>query len=210
MNTLLPLPNFALSAESLEDGHLAKQRSDVVQILKACAEPPPEDGREHASIKMWRGNEPALIKYGMAVCFEYASRGQVDATLKKILAFKSIFEEASELMPEWFGDEAFHDSHKAHLLRLRPTHYRQYWPDLSDDLPLIWPRSPKKNAPSPEQREADRLYKKAVKAKNTLERAQVNYQEICEAAGIDPETFEYLDGAEVVEIGVPDPDVIDL
>lgn len=212
MNTLLPFPDFNKSAECLDDTRLNKQRSDVIQILKAIAANPnpAEDEKEHPSIKMWRGNEPTLIKYGMAVCLEWASRGNTDATLRKIMGYKSTFEESSQEPPEWIGDEALHDAHKAHLLRLKPTHYRQFWPDMSDEAHMVWPRSPQKNFKTAEQRERDARYKKAVKAKEALEKAQRLYEEACEASGLNPETFEFVDGAEVVEIGVPDPDLIDL
>lgn len=207
---MLPLPDLAASAECLDDARLNKTRSDIVQILKGCAQEPPADGKEHPSIKMWRGNENFLIDYGFVICLEWQSRGNTDATLRKIMGYKSTFSESSTEPPEWWGDPKVHDSHKAHLLRLKPTHYRRFWPDMSDEAPLIFPRSPRKSQLTAEQKEADRLHRKAVKAKDTLEKAQAAYIEACEAAGIDPETFEHRDGAEVVEIGVPDPDLIDL
>lgn len=213
MNTLVPLSDVNACAEVLEERHLNRLRSDIVQVLKGCCEPAPEPGsevKEHPAIKMWRGNEPFLIKFGTAVCIEWQSRGNSDATLKKILGFKSDFEESSREQPEWWGNEEVHDSHKSYLLRLKPSHYRRFWPELSDELPMIWPRSPQRSRKSAEQREGDRLYRKAVKAKQRLEGALKEYDEACEAAGLDAQTFEFKDDSEVVTIGVPDPDVIDL
>lgn len=210
MNTHLPYADLAGSAECLDDDRLNKQRADIVQILKSLSEPIPEDGKEHPAIKMWRGNEPFLIQYGMVVCMEWAARGNTDATMKKIRAYQSTFEESSKEPPEWWGTDAFHDAHKANLLRLKPTHYRQFWPEMSDEAPMVWPRSPHRGNSSAEERERSRLHRAAEKARDNLEKMTKKYMEACEAAGINPETFEYDDGAEVVEIGVPDPDVIDL
>lgn len=210
MNTLLPFPDFTASAECLDNVRLNKQRSDVVQILKALAEPVSPDSKEHGAVKMWRGNEQALIRYGMTMCVEWQSRGNQDATLKKILAYRSVFSESSTEDPEWLGDERLHLSHRASLLRLKPTFYRAYWPDLSDEPQLFWPRSPERSRRSPEDRESDRLYRKAVTAQKNRDKAVKAYEDACEAAGIDPETFELMDGSEAVEIGVPDPDLLDL
>jgi hypothetical protein len=55
--------------------------------------------------------------------------------------------------PLWFGNEAFHRSHQSNLLRKAHTmtdkqmafariprdYYDQFWPNVPDDLPYVWP-----------------------------------------------------------------------
>ena len=42
------------------------------------------------------------------------------------------------VMPVWFGDEEFHKSHRANLIRKKPDYYRaQHWND-NPNLPYRW------------------------------------------------------------------------
>lgn len=188
MNTLLPYADFPKSAECLDDKRLSKQRADVINILKALSEPPPADGVEHPVIKMWRGNEHTLVKYGMAVCIEWAGRGNTDNTLRKIMAYKSDFEPSDD--PEWLGDENVHVAHQSFLLRSQPSFYRRFWPDLPDDMAMVWPRSPEKQRASQEDKMKEKLVKRAHKMKERAEAAVEDAHDAAIKAGLDPETLE--------------------
>ena len=43
--------------------------------------------------------------------------------------------------PPWFGDDAFHASHRSNLLRKNPEHYGKLGWTEPDNLPYIWPQS---------------------------------------------------------------------
>ena len=50
--------------------------------------------------------------------------------------------EAAGALPPWLGDEAFHRSHRAALLRKDPTYYVPLLPGAlaaDPDLPYVWP-----------------------------------------------------------------------
>lgn len=174
---------------------LNRQRSDIVEILRACAEEPPPDDKEHPAIRMWRGNEQHLIQYGIAVCLEWQSRGNNDALLSKIMAFIAQFPDSTE-PPEWLGDEAFHNAHKSYLKRLLPSWYDDYFPEIRDDLPLIWPRSDDKQAQVKSNKEQAKLIKKAHRLKKTAHDAALRALDAALTAGLNPETLEPLTDAE--------------
>ncbi|MEV7045615.1 MSMEG_6728 family protein [Amycolatopsis sp. NPDC051061] len=44
-------------------------------------------------------------------------------------------------LPPWLGDEALHRSHQSALVRKDPDHYATQFPDVSPDLPYVWPPS---------------------------------------------------------------------
>lgn len=148
MQTFLPLPDFRESARVLDDKRLGKQRVEVLQILRAL------DGvgkpwSQHPAVRMWRGCEPALIQYGLRICYEWMGRGFIDSVCIKLeektntlAAWTAIIMNRPEEipMPKWFGNEKLHASHRSNLLRKNPTHYGQFgWSDPSD-LPYHWPR----------------------------------------------------------------------
>jgi hypothetical protein len=153
MQTFLPYPSFAQSAACLDNRRLGKQRSETLQILKALTIPT-YGWRHHPAVKMWRGYIPALVQYGVAMCEEWKGRGYIDNTHPIIAGFLGT--EPNDLasqtvafipqdaapdpaLPPWFGDPDFHRSHQSNLLRKDPAHYTQFFPDIPDDLPYIWP-----------------------------------------------------------------------
>lgn len=90
---------------------------------------------------MWRGYEPALAAYGLAVCDEWLSRGYRDTCRDKILAYTGTpnFVTSLNKKPHWLGEVNLHRSHQSNLIRKNPEHYRPFFPDVPDDLPYIWP-----------------------------------------------------------------------
>lgn len=172
MQTWMPYEDPFQTAAVLDDRRLNKQRSDIVQLLKSLEKPESEDDKPLT--RMWRGNELWLIdRYAPAICFEWASRENNDATLEKILAFRPQFAEGTPDPPEWVGGP-IHDAHKSYLLRLQPSVYKRHWFDLSDELPMIFPRSPEKQRVNRDKRETQRLLNKA---KRSYEKALESIQE---------------------------------
>lgn len=135
MQTFLPVASFEGSARSLDRQRLGKQRVECLQILNALTGQS-KGWVSHPAVRMWRGYERALIRYGVAVCDEWVKRGYRDSCRAKILAFESQFRDQPYIMPPWFGDFAFHRSHQSNLRRKNPDHYGY---PVRDDLPYVWP-----------------------------------------------------------------------
>jgi pyrimidine dimer DNA glycosylase len=135
MQTFLPLPDFALSAGCLDDARLGKQRVEAFQIVRTL------DGvtkgwRNHPAVRMWRGHEAALLEYGAQVCAEWVRRGNADTVGEKLGAHART---GPVELPPWFGDDAFHASHRSNLIRKDPAWYRSFGWTEPDDLPYVWP-----------------------------------------------------------------------
>lgn len=134
MQTFLPYPSFSQSAACLDNRRLGKQRVETLQILNALTDPT-KGWKNHPATKMWSGHIPALAAYGIAICDEWIGRGFRDTCRDKISQLA-----APDLtLPPWLGDPDFHRSHQSNLLRKMPDHYTQFFPDVPDDLPYIWP-----------------------------------------------------------------------
>lgn len=136
MQTFLPYPDFRESAAALDRLRLGKQRVEALQILRALTRE--EYGwKHHPAVKMWRGHEPALVAYGLAICEEWVARGGSDTCAAQIQAEGPAPSTAD--LPAWVGDEEFHRAHRSALLRKDPEHYGPQFGDEPDDLPYVWP-----------------------------------------------------------------------
>jgi hypothetical protein len=135
MQTFLPYPDFRRSAQCLDRLRLGKQRVEVKQILNALTGVS-KGWQNHPATKMWRGHIRYLALYGMAMCEEWKSRGYKDSLYDQ---FRHTFETHTGVPPSWLGDEDFHRSHQSNLLRKAPEHYGQFFLDISNDLPYVWP-----------------------------------------------------------------------
>jgi hypothetical protein len=135
MQTFLPYANFAASAKVLDRQRLGKQRVEAKQILTALTNPS-YGWQNHPAVKMWRGHEAALCQYGLAICQEWKARGYKDTCE----AFFLTHSPGAEYFhtPSWLTEE-FCLAHRSNLVRKLPSHYRQWWSDVPDDLPYIWP-----------------------------------------------------------------------
>lgn len=140
MQTFLPFPSFARSAEILDVRRLGKQRVETLQILRTL-----RNGggwRHHPAVRMWRGFEVSLSSYGIAICAEWIRRGYRDACCSRIadLGLEFAEEDRPHVAPPWLGDDVFHRSHRSNLLRKNPDHYGPLFEaDLTPDLAYIWP-----------------------------------------------------------------------
>ena len=137
MQTFLPYADFEQTAKSLDMKRLGKQRVETMQIMNAILNP--EYGwQNHPAVNMWRGYESTLLEYQEAICNEWTSRGYKDTCLQKTIDLMSNFK-TNTARPGWIGDYDFHLSHQSNLLRKLPEHYSQYFVNVADDLPYIWP-----------------------------------------------------------------------
>ena len=132
LNTLLPFASFGQSAKCLDRQRLGYQRIQVIQLLHQCLH---TDSQEPI-VQMWRPYTPALAKYGLSICAEWKARGYEDKCLHKILTLEPKTAMWIHYMPEWLGEEEFHDSHKSYLLRKYPDHYEEYFRGTPIDIPL--------------------------------------------------------------------------
>lgn len=130
MQTFLPIPSLTGSASILDNKRLGKQRVEAKQILNALRGLT-KGWVNHPATRMWRGYEPALCAYMDACIDEWVRRGY-NNTMR-------VVRPTNIVLPPWFGDPAFHASHRSNLLRKAPQHYSQYGWTEGPDLPYVWP-----------------------------------------------------------------------
>lgn len=136
MQTFLPVPSFTRTARMLDRQRLGKQRVEAWQILRALRGET-KGWRNHPATRMWRGYEPCLIEYAIAICREWIARGYQDQMLARFMDERARPEDVE--LPPWIGDRALHASHRSALLRKDPEHYGQHgWTDDPED-PYVWP-----------------------------------------------------------------------
>jgi hypothetical protein len=138
MQTFLPFKSFYESARVLDNRRLGKQRVECLQILKALHDP--EYGwQNHPATKMWRADVFGLAQYGLNICDEWIRRGFKDTCRDKIAQFSCTKRALQYIIPpDWVTDD-FCLSHRSNLVRKMPEHYSKYFPDVSGDLPYVWP-----------------------------------------------------------------------
>lgn len=59
--------------------------------------------------------------------------------MQTFLPYPDFKQSAEPVLPAWFGNQAFHDSHKSNLLRKSPLWYSQFNWNVPNDLDYIWP-----------------------------------------------------------------------
>lgn len=166
MQTFLPLASYAASLAVLDYRRLGKQRVECKQLLRSMAMDgllrgwdhminvdalfPEVDGlknlvpgkvgwRSHPARKMWEENPDELALYHDLAILEWVRRGYNNSMP---LVYKKDTElDNSDSYPRWFGDEAFHASHRSNLLRKDPEYYGQFGWEEPNDLPYIWPEA---------------------------------------------------------------------
>ena len=132
MQTFLPYEDFQKSFEALDYRRLGKQRVEAYQILNVLLSRNNRKGwRNHPATKMGVGYENALKLYANMCIDEWKERGYVNNMKYEVI-------DGAVVMPPWMGDKAFHLSHRSNLVRKLPE-YGKLWPDVSPDLPYIWP-----------------------------------------------------------------------
>ena len=132
MQTFLPYPDFQKSLEVLDYRRLGKQRVEAKQILNVLLDRTTTKGwRNHPITKMWSGYEPALQLYHNMCIEEWIRQGYNNTMVLEGITDKIVY-------PHWFGNERFHSSHRANLLRKDYQYYSQFgWTERSE-LPYVW------------------------------------------------------------------------
>ena len=145
MQTFLPYEDFEQTAAVLDARRLGKQRVEALQVVNAMHDPN-YGWRNHPVVKMWRGHEPALVAYGIAITREWIRRGYNDTVLDQLLAHLHGARERTQqelaaggLLPPWLGDPEIHRRYRSALVRKDPGFYRERFPDVPDDLGYLWP-----------------------------------------------------------------------
>ena len=137
MQIFLPYPDFRKSLQTLDNKRLGKQRVETYQIISAITRRPKLEGSpykgwlNHPCTVMWKNYIPALKEYMNCAIDEWISRG-----FKNTMENESI----SELIviPPFIGNELFHSSHRANLLKKEPEFYSKYnWSENPSD-PYVW------------------------------------------------------------------------
>lgn len=134
MQTFLPELSPSKIAAVLDYRRLGKQRVEVFQLLRANLDVS-LGWRNHPAAIMWRGFEPALADYGVAICDEWIARGYKDTCRQKILDLVT----PDKNYPKWWGREDIILSHRSNLIRKLPEFYLPLWPDTPDDIAYVWP-----------------------------------------------------------------------
>lgn len=138
MQTFLPYKDFAESAKCLDNKRLGKQRVECLQILN-CLLVKETRWKNHPAIKMWRGYEYWLCRYGLTICNEWQKRGYKDTCYGKIETIEFNYLQCHKSdFPKWITDE-FCQSHRSNLLRKNLEYYSKFGWNVPNDLPYIWP-----------------------------------------------------------------------
>ena len=132
MQTFLPYKDFNKSLQSLDWRRLGKQRVEAHQILNVLLERTDTKGwRNHPITKMWAGYESALQLYFNLCVYEWVRRGYNNNMELENVPYVIKY-------PEWLGNESFHSSHRANLLRKDLEYYsKQGWTEDSTN-PYVW------------------------------------------------------------------------
>ena len=143
MQTFLPYPDFRESLESLDNKRLGKQRVEAYQIISAITGRTRKDGKpykgwvNHPCSVMWRDYVNALKLYYNDCIDVWKERG-----FKNTMEYELI--EGEFVLPNWLGNEKFHSSHRANLLRKDENFYSQFeWGENPED-PYLWMDEDKK------------------------------------------------------------------
>ena len=138
MQIFLPYSDFKKSLQSLDNKRLGKQRVETYQIISAITRRPKLDGKpykgwlNHPCTIMWKDYVPALKLYMNVSITEWVLRG-----FNNTMKFEDVTED-QVVIPPFIGNERFHSSHRANLLKKDFSFYSQYdWKENPLD-PYVW------------------------------------------------------------------------
>jgi len=138
MQIFLPYSDFKESLKVLDNKRLGKQRVETYQIISAITRRPKLDGTpykgwlNHPCTIMWKEYVPALKMYLNCSIGEWIVRG-----FKNTMIMEDV-DQDQVVLPPWIGNEVFHSSHRANLLKKEPEFYNQYgWIEDPSD-PYVW------------------------------------------------------------------------
>ena len=134
MQTFLPYRDFRKSLSILDWRRLGKQRVEAHQVLNVLLERTDTKGwRNHPITRMWAGYEDALKMYFNLCVEEWVYRGY-----NNTMVLEDVPEWGKIKYPHWLGNELFHSSHRANLLRKDYNYYHKFtWKEDPSD-PYAW------------------------------------------------------------------------
>jgi len=132
MQTFLPYESFSQSAKVLDWRRLGKQRVEGMQIINAIGNPKQKGWKNHPIVIMWTPYVESLKYYTNTIIDEWITRGYNNNMEIYELNFLKI------KFPHWMGDERFHSSHRANLLRKDSEWYGQYGWTENSESPYVW------------------------------------------------------------------------
>ena len=145
MQTFLPYESFVESAKCLDNKRLNKQGVEALQILNTLTGKS-QGWKNHPAVKMWKGHEYSLCRYGIVMRREWMDRNYNDTCLPKFLRWENILAHNNAYGiykingdPPWLGDKAFHSSHKASLLSKNFEWYSQFGWSEKPKIEYVWP-----------------------------------------------------------------------
>ena len=135
MQTFLPHESFEKSAQVLDWRRLGKQRVEGMQIINAITGKTRKDGKpykgwiNHPCSVMWKDYVPALKHYTNIIIQEWITRGYNNNM--------EFYDTGKIIMPDWIGNEKFHSSHRANLLRKDYEYYSQFGWTENPEKPYV-------------------------------------------------------------------------
>tara|TARA_R110002020_G_scaffold40339_1_gene119272 strand:+ start:133 stop:621 length:489 start_codon:yes stop_codon:yes gene_type:complete len=142
MQTFLPYESFKKSATILDWRRLGKQRVEGMQIINAIEGKKRKDGKpykgwlNHPATVMWRPYVNALKYYTDVIIEEWIRRGYNNNM--ELYGAYELVEDGVLTYPHWLGNEQFHSSHRANLLRKDYEYYSKFgWTEESNN-PYVW------------------------------------------------------------------------
>jgi hypothetical protein len=136
VQTFVPDTTIPAIAEVLDSKRLFKQAVEAKQIYLALTTPG-YGWQNHPAVKMWRGAEGALLRYGSVIVSEHLRRGYSAPVLGPW--YDSMLDAVPDTpMPHWWGDQRVHSSHRAALYRKNPDHYAQWANETATEY--WWPQ----------------------------------------------------------------------
>jgi len=129
MQTFIPYPDFAACAAALDYRRLGKQRIETKQIINTL-EGVSAGWQNHPAVTMWRNHTDALKAYYNAICHEWERRGY-----RHTIGYYDV--PAQYTMPDWWGREDVHHSHRSMLWQKSPRDYYG-WSGIAI-VGYVWP-----------------------------------------------------------------------
>ena len=133
MQTWLPSPSFAESAQILDYRRLGKQRVEARQILKALRDDS-HGYSNHPMVRAWEGYEIALKVYMDVHILEWEHRNynnNMEYNYQNLVNLRKAYDYMDE--PDWIGGK-IHSAHRSNLLEKNEKFYGQYdWEESPSD-----------------------------------------------------------------------------
>lgn len=163
MQTFVPLPttNYREIAKTLDNKRLNKQALEGWQILMNLYQVDPQGNHRiskgwsnHPAVKMWRGHEPELAKYILAMVDEWLARGfkstigdktiQTMSTVVGVPLTREALDKLPSTPPDWLSNPDIAASHRLALLVKDYSWYSQWEWDEDPGYPptdyeYVWP-----------------------------------------------------------------------